>query len=436
MAPQTSPDVHSPATAAAAGSATAGTPSPSSGPAAARPEHRERWQATAEAAGLLRDGVPVPTVFETMTSLAAEHGAVNLGQGFPDAPGPDALLELAAAEVRTGSNQYAPGTGSPQLRRAVAEHRTCHWGVHEDPDTQVLITTGATEAIAAAVLAFVGPGDEVVTVEPFYDAHAATIALAGGRHVTVPVGPPAFLPDPDEVAAAFTDRTRMLILNTPHNPTGAVYPRQLLGRLVALCAERGVLVLTDEVYDHLVFDGEHVTARAVPGAEDVVLTASSAGKSLAVTGWKVGWLVGPAELVAAARAVKQYLTFSSGPAYQEAVAAYLPQADAHLAEQRQRYRAGRDLLVSGLREAGLDPVVPQAGYFVTVDLSPWGVEDAQAAAEDWIRTAGVCAIPVSALCRAGGEHMRSWLRLAFCKDAGVIAEGMDRLVRHAASLRG
>ena len=259
---------------------------------------------------------------------------------------------------------------------------------------------------------------------------------SGGRHVTVPVGPPSFLPDPDEVAAAFTDRTRMLILNTPHNPTGAVYPRELLSRLVSLCAERGVLVLTDEVYDHLVFDGEHVTGRAVPGAEDVVLTASSAGKSLAVTGWKVGWLTGPADRIAAVRAVKQYLTFSSGPAYQQAVAEYLPRADDYLAQQRERYRAGRDLLVSGLRKAGLDPVVPQAGYFVTVDLAPWGVQDARAAAEDWIRTAGVCSIPVSALCRADGDTMRSWLRLAFCKDAALIGEGMDRLVRSAAALRG
>lgn len=414
MAPPSSHDVHTPS---------ADAPAP-------------RWRAAAEAAGLLRHGVPAPTVFETMTSLALEHDAVNLGQGFPDQDGPDELLALAADAVRTGSNQYAPGTGSPALRQAVAEHRRRHWGVDEDPDTQVLVTTGATEAIAAAVLAFVSPGDEVVTVEPFYDAHAATIALAGGRHVTVPVGPPSFLPDPDEVAAAFTDRTRMLILNTPHNPTGAVYPRPLLARLVALCAERDVLVLTDEVYDHLVFDGEHVTGRAVPGSEDVVLTASSAGKSLAVTGWKVGWLTGPADLVAAVRAVKQYLTFSSGPAYQLAVAEYLPRADAYLAEQREHYRAGRDLLVSGLRAAGLDPVVPQAGYFVTVDLSPWGVEDARAAAEDWIRTAGVCSIPVSALCRADGDTMRSWLRLAFCKDASVIGEGMDRLVRHAASLRG
>ena len=420
MAPQTSPEVHVQS---------------SQAPGAGSPR-TPRWRATAEAAGLLREGVPVPTVFETMTSLALEHDAVNLGQGFPDADGPQELLDLAADAVRNGSNQYAPGTGSPALRRAVAEHRRRHWGgVDEDPDTQVLITTGATEAIAAAVLAFVSPGDEVVTVEPFYDAHAATIAMAGGRHVTVPVGPPAFLPDPDEVAACFTDRTRMLILNTPHNPTGAVYPRELLARLVARCAERDVLVLTDEVYDHLVFDGEHVTGRAVPGAEDVVLTASSAGKSFAVTGWKVGWLTGSAERIAAVRAVKQYLTFSSGPAYQQAVAEYLPRADAHLAEQRERYRAGRDLLVSGLREAGLDPVVPQAGYFVTVDLSPWGVEDAQAAAEDWIRTAGICSIPVSALCRADGDTMRSWLRLAFCKDSTVIAKGMERLVRHAASLR-
>lgn len=408
------------------------TSSPSPTSSSARPP---RWQATAAAAGLLRDGVPAPTVFESMTLLAGEHGAVNLGQGYPDADGPAELLDLAAEAVRTRSNQYAPGTGLPALRRAVAAHRARHWGVAEDPDTQVLVTTGATEAVAAAVLAFASPGDEVVTVEPFYDAHAAAVALAGARHVTVPVGPPSFLPEPEQIAAAFTPRTRMLILNTPHNPTGAVYPHRLLARLVSLCADHGVLLLTDEVYEHLVYDGEHVTGRAVPGAEDVVLTVSSAGKSLAVTGWKVGWLTGPPELVAAVRAVKQYLTFSSGPAYQQAVASYLPRADGYLAAQRTRFRAARDLLVDGLRGIGLEPAVPQAGYFVTVDLSAWGVQDAHAAARDWVRTAGVCSIPVSALCRAEGTHLRSWLRLAFCKDTPVIAEAVDRLGRHADALR-
>lgn len=266
-------------------------------PGSARHDVDAPWRRTAAAAGLLGDAGPVPTVFETMTGLAVEHGAVNLGQGFPDADGPDTLLRLAADAVLAGPNQYAPGTGDPALRQAVAEHRRRHWGVTEDPATQVMITTGATEGIAATVLAFVRPGDEVLTVEPFYDSHAATIALAGARHVSVPVEAPDFLPDPARVADAITDRTRLLIVNTPHNPTGAVYPRELLEELVALCRSRGVLMLSDEVYDHLVYEGEHVSLRSVAGAEDIALTVSSAGKAFAVTGWKVGWLNGPAELV-------------------------------------------------------------------------------------------------------------------------------------------
>ncbi|MDY6055662.1 aminotransferase class I/II-fold pyridoxal phosphate-dependent enzyme [Micrococcus sp.] len=378
-----------------------------------------------------------PTVFETMTELAARHGAVNLGQGFPDADGPAELLRRAADAVLTGPNQYAPGRGRPDLRAAVAEDRRRRWGVEEDPDTQVLVTTGATEAIAAVVLSLVRPGDEVVTVEPFYDSHAASIAIAGGRHVSVPVHPPHFLPDLEDLAAAFTDRTRLLILNTPHNPTGAVYPRELLEDAVRLCRERGVPILSDEVYEHLVYEGEHVTLRSLPGAEEIALTASGAGKAFAVTGWKVGWLTGPAELVAAARAVKQFLTFSSGGAFQQAVAGFLPTAAAqeHLDGQRERYRQARDVLVDGLRAVGLDPVVPAAGYFVVVDLSPWGVTDAQRAAVEWTERAGVTGIPVSALCRPEGGHLRSWLRLAFCKDPAVVREGMDRLAAHADALR-
>lgn len=398
------------------------------------------WRRTAAAAGLLRDGAPVPTVFERMTALAAEHDAVNLGQGFPDADGPAALLRAAADAVLAGPNQYAPAAGRPELRAAVAQHQRTWWGVEEDPDTQVMATAGATEAIAAAVLALVGPGDEVVTVEPFYDSHAAVIALAGARHVTVSVDPPAFLPDPERIAAAFTDRTRLLILNTPHNPTGAVYPRALLTQVVRVCRERGVLILSDEVYEHLVYDGEHVPVRSIPEAREIALAASGAGKAFAVTGWKVGWLTGPAPLVAAARAVKQYLTFSTGPAYQQAVAAFLPEAAGPLAEQRERYRGARDRLLDGLRAVGLDPVVPAAGYFVTVDLAPWGVRRAEDAVLDWAREAGVVGVPVSALCRADRAQdepgpLDSWLRLAFCKSPEAMAEAMRRLAVAAPRLR-
>ncbi|MDO5634671.1 MAG: aminotransferase class I/II-fold pyridoxal phosphate-dependent enzyme, partial [Micrococcus sp.] len=370
-------------------------------------------------------------------AAAARHQAVNLGQGYPDADGPAELLEAAAHATLRGPNQYAPGSGRPDLREAIADHRARLHGVREDPASQILITTGATEAITAAVLALVQPGDEVVTVDPFYDSHAAATGMAGGVHVRVPVHPPHFLPRFEDLEAAFTARTRLLILNTPHNPTGAVYPRPLLGAILAACTQRGILILTDEVYEHLVYEGEHVTMRALPGAQDCVLTASSAGKSFAVTGWKIGWLVGSAALIARVRAVKQYLSFSSGPAYQEAVAGFLPRCETALEQQRERYRAGRDRLSAGLRELGLQPLPSPAGYFTLVDLRPWGIDNVAAALDELIERAGVAMIPVSALSARDDGSLDSWARLAYCKDPEVIDEALRRLQQwretHAAS---
>lgn len=377
-----------------------------------------------------------------MTRLAARHGAVNLGQGFPDTDGPLWVRELAAESILTGrANQYAPGRGDPALRRAVAAHQERHYGLEVDPERQVVVTTGATEGIAAALMALVQPGDEVVAFEPFYDSYAAITALTGARFVTVPLAAPSFMPDPENLESAITPRTRILVLNTPHNPTGTVVPAEILERMVQVCARHDVLILSDEVYEHLVFEGSHQPIAALPGGWDRTLTVSSAGKSFSLTGWKVGWVTGPADLVDAVYSVKQFLTYASGPAYQPAIARALTDGDGFLAEQRVRYRTARDELVDGLRRAGLDPVVPAAGYFTVTDLAPLGVREATIAAEVLAERAGVVGIPVSALCSppvVPGEPapMASWMRWAFCKSPDVLSEAVARLQQVPGVLSG
>ncbi|HRO30955.1 MULTISPECIES: aminotransferase class I/II-fold pyridoxal phosphate-dependent enzyme [Micrococcaceae] len=423
---------------------------PTRHPSTTRDGRPEPWRRTAAAAGLLAGGVPTPTVFEAMTALATRHGAVNLGQGSPDEDGPAWIRDRAAEAIRTGAdraNQYAPGLGLPVLRQAVSAHQRRHYGLELDPDRQVLVTTGATEGIAAALLALVGPGDGVVAFEPYYDSYAAMTALAGARFTAVPLRPPHFLPEPEALERALGPDTRVVVLNTPHNPTGVVPDPVLLGRLVEVCARHGVLILSDEVYEHLVYDGRHHPVSAVPGAWERTLTVSSAGKSFSLTGWKVGWVTGPAELVAAVRAVKQFLTYSTGPAYQSAIAGALADGDVFLAGQRDRLRASRDRLLAGLGAAGLDPVVPAAGYFTVTDLSAVGLDDAAAATEALAARAGVVGIPVSALCTpgpgtggpegtAGGpddgdgdgaRRLRSWMRWAFCKPMDTIEDAVRRL---------
>ena len=350
-------------------------------------------------------------------------------------------LENAQSEAEVGRPVLQRAAGAedmmfperPALQERPAPHGSTHLGpergrtpplglpLHPAPRPPALqpgVVREVDDGRRAGQLTPAGPdpGDEVVYAWRSFEAYPSLPLVAGATGVQVPLTADS-RHDLDAMADAITDRTRLLIVNTPHNPTGAVYPRELLEELVALCRSRGVLILSDEVYDHLVYEGEHVSLRSVAGAEDIALTVSSAGKAFAVTGWKVGWLTGPAELVGAARAVKQFLTYSSGPAFQRALGAYLPTDDAerHLAGQRERYRDARDRLVAGLREAGLDPVVPAAGYFVVVDLAPWGVTDAAEAAVRWTREAGVTGIPVGALCRPDGGHLRSWLRLSRAK---------------------
>jgi N-succinyldiaminopimelate aminotransferase len=387
------------------------------------------WLRAAEGAMLLGpDGDPAPTVFAEMSALAASTGAVNLGQGFPDEDGPAEVLEAAVRAIRDGVNQYPPGRGTPDLRAAVAEHQQRWYGVTVDPDREVLVTAGATEALAATLLALVEPGDEVVTFEPFYDAYGALIRLAGATHVTVPLRAPAFLPDEADLRAAITDRTRVVLVNTPHNPTGRVLPREVLATVVELAERHDALIVTDEVYEHLAFGGVHVPPATMPGAAERTVSISSAGKTFSTTGWKIGWLTAPAPLVDAITSVKQYLTFVNGAPFQPAVAVGLRLPDAVFAGIAADLGAKHELLAAGLEAAGFGVHRPEAGYFVIADAAPLGYEDARALCLDLPRTAGVAGIPVSAFVRP--EHAdgyRSLVRFAFCKRRSVLEDAVARL---------
>jgi N-succinyldiaminopimelate aminotransferase len=393
--------------------------------------HTFPWQRAAAGANLLgADGRLAVTIFEEITGLAARAGAINLGQGFPDEEGPRWMAESASASVLAGRNQYAPGGGIPELRQAIAAHQRAFYGLSPDPDTEVVVSTGATESIAAAVLAFVGPGDEVLTFEPFYDSYGATIALAGGVHRTVPLGAPDFQPDAGDLAAAVTDRTRMIILNTPHNPTGAVFGAEVLGQIVELAVRHDCIIVSDEVYEHLTFGVEHVPVATLPGAWDRTLTISSAGKTFSYTGWKVGWTTGPAPLVAALRTVKQFLSYSSGPAFQPAVAEALAQPASAFSPLADALRSKRDLLAAGLEGTGMTVYRPAGTYFVIADVGPIGFDDAATLARRLPGLVGVAGIPVSAFCHEeGARRTRSLLRFAFCKRAEVLEEAVERLSR-------
>ena len=387
------------------------------------------WLRAAEGAMLLGpDGVPAPTVFAEMSALAAATGAINLGQGFPDEDGPAEVLEAAVQAIRSGANQYPPGRGTPDLRAAVAEHQARWYGLDVDPDREVLVTAGATEALAATLLALVEPGDEVVTFEPFYDAYGALIRLAGATHVTVPLRAPDFLPDEADLRAAFSDRTRVVLVNTPHNPTGRVLPVEVLRTVVELAEQFDAVIVTDEVYEHLAFAGTHVPPVTLPGARERTVSISSAGKTFNTTGWKIGWLTAPPALVEAITTVKQYLTFVNGAPFQPAIATGLRLPDAVFAGIAADLGAKQEILATGLAAAGFDVLRPDAGYFVIADAAPLGHEDARALCLELPRLAGVVGVPVSAFVRP--DHVdgyRSLIRFAFCKRRSVLEEAVARL---------
>jgi N-succinyldiaminopimelate aminotransferase len=369
------------------------------------------------------------TIFAEMSALANRTGAVNLGQGFPDTDGPAEVLEAAVTALRAGHNQYPPGPGIPALREAIAAHQRRFHGIELDPDGEVLVTTGATEAIAAALLALCEPGDEVVTFEPYYDSYAAGIALAGATRRPVTLRPPDYAVDPDALAAAFSPRTRLVLLNSPHNPTGKVFTRAELELVAAQCRERDVLAVTDEVYEHLVYDGrEHVPLATLPGMAERTLTVSSAGKTFSLTGWKIGWACGPRELVSAVLTAKQFLTFTSGAPFQHAIAHALSLPDAYFDSFRAGMQARRDRLCAGLEAAGLDVFRPAGTYFVTTDIRPLGEDDGHAFCLSLPERAGVVAVP-TVVFYDDKEVGRPLVRFAFCKREEVIDEGAARLAR-------
>lgn len=396
-------------------------------PAAPAPV-RGRWREVARQANLLGpDGAPAATIFAEMSALAARTGAVNLGQGFPDTDGPRSILDDAVAQVLGGNNQYPPGRGVPALRQAVAEHQRRFYGIHVDPDTEVLVTAGATEAIAASVLALAAPGDEVLMLEPYYDAYAASVALAGAVRRTVPLRFPEYRLDVAALAAAVTDRTRLLLLNSPHNPTGSVLGRGELEAIARLVVERDLVVVCDEVYEHLTFDGvRHVPLATLPGMADRTVTVSSAAKTFSVTGWKVGWVTGSAALVDAVTTVKQYLTYVNAGPFQPAVARALALPDGFYTDLAAGLAAGRDLLVQGLLDAGFAVSVPQGTYFVVADARPLGYADGLELCRALPGLAGVVGVPVRVF-HDDVEAGRSLVRFAFCKRPEVLADAVARL---------
>ncbi|GAA3827191.1 pyridoxal phosphate-dependent aminotransferase [Nocardioides panacisoli] len=373
------------------------------------------------------DGIP-PTIFAEMSALAVRTGSVNLGQGFPDSDGPPEVIEEAIAALRGGRNQYAPGIGVPELRTAIARHQQRHYGIELDPDRQVAVTTGCTEGIAAALLGLVDPGDEVVVLEPYYDSYLAMIGFAGGVRRPVPLRAPSFRLDPDELRAAVGPRTSLILLNSPHNPTGSVLTREELEAVAAVAQENDLIVVTDEVYEHLTFDGRrHVPIATLPGMFERTLTLSSAGKSYSFTGWKVGWATGPADLVAALVGAKQWLTFTSGAPLQPAVAAALDECPDFPAKLARSLEERRDRLAAGLTAAGLSPYTPEGTYFTTTDITDLGWANGREFCLALPERAGVVAVPMAAFYDHPDGDGRHLVRWAFCKDEPVIDEAVRRL---------
>ncbi|WP_369272456.1 pyridoxal phosphate-dependent aminotransferase [Streptomyces sp. R11] len=370
------------------------------------------------------------TIFAEMSALALHTGSINLGQGFPDTDGPEEVREAAVRALRDGrGNQYPPGPGVPELRTAIAAHQERRYGLSYDPDTEVLVTAGATEAIAAALLALVEPGDEVIAFEPYYDSYAACIAMAGGTRVPVTLRPHegSFRLDLDELRAAVTDRTRLLLINTPHNPTGTVLTREELAAIAELAVERDLLVVTDEVYEHLVFDdAEHLPLATFPGMRERTVSIGSAGKTFSFTGWKVGWVTSTPALVTAVRSAKQYLTYVSSGPFQYAVAEALALPDGYFAAFRDDMLVKRDLLAGGLTEAGFEVFKPAGTYFITTDIRPLGETDGFAFCRALPERAGVVAIP-NAVFYDHREAGAPFVRFAFCKQTEVLEEAVKRL---------
>ena len=367
------------------------------------------------------------TIFNEMSLLATRTGSINLGQGFPDIDGPAEVAEAAVAAIRGGHNQYPPGPGLPVLRQAVAEHQLRCYGLVHDPDTEVVITMGATEAIAGAVLGLCEPGDEVVVMEPYYDSYAATIAMAGATRRVVTLRAPDFALDPDALAGAVTPQTRLILLNSPHNPTGRVLTREELEAVARVCVERDLLAVTDEVYEHLVYDGRpHIPLATLPGMAERTVTISSHGKTFSFTGWKVGWACGPADLIAAVRTAKYFLSYSGATPFQHAAAVALGLPASYYEELAASLAERRDFLSQGLRDAGLTTFASQGTYFVTTDAASVGATDGVEFCLGLPERVGVVAVPMSVF-YDDPDAGRTLVRFAFCKRPEILIEAASRL---------
>ena len=391
------------------------------------------WQRAARGAMLLgADGALKPTIFAEMSALALSTGAINLGQGFPDEDGPAEVLEAARQAISDGLNQYPPGLGFPVLREAISAHQKRFYGLSPDPDREVIVTAGATEALAASILALVEAGDEVVTFEPFYDAYAALIALSGAVHRTVALRAPLFQPDHDDLGRIVTDRTRVILVNNPHNPTGAMMSQETLELIVELAHRHDAIIVTDEVYEHLTFSQAHIPIATLPGAWDRTVTISSGGKTFSTTGWKVGWMTGPHDLLQAILAVKQFLTYVNAAPFQPAIAVGLSLPDDFFHTVARVLKQKRDLLSAGLGRAGFTVSPSQGSYFVVADAAPLGFADAADLCRRLPELAGVVAVPISAF--VSDEHKgeyASLVRFAFCKKMDVLERASAQLARLA-----
>jgi N-succinyldiaminopimelate aminotransferase len=369
-----------------------------------------------------------PSIFAEMSALAVSTGSINLGQGFPDEDGPEEVLEAARQAITDGINQYPPGRGMPVLREAIATHQRRFYGLEWNPDTEVLVTAGATEALTATLLALTDEGDEVVTFEPFYDSYAAVIGLSKAKHVTVPLRAPDFQPDAADLRKAVTDRTRIILINDPHNPTGTVLSKETLSLIVLLAHQHDAIIVTDEVYEHLTFGVPHIPIATLPGARERTVSISSGGKTFNTTGWKIGWITARADLVDAILAVKQFLTYVNGAPFQPAIAVGLGLPSSYFLQAAGVLQGKRDLLTAGLARAGFTVTHPQGGYFVIADAAPLGFTNAADFCRALPALAGVVAVPVSAFVREQHvEGYASLVRFAYCKKMELLEQASTQL---------
>lgn len=366
------------------------------------------------------------TIFAEMSALAETTGAINLGQGFPDTDGPKEIAELAVSAIRDGHNQYPPGLGIKRLRESITNHQSRFYGLDFDSETDVLVTAGATEAIAASLLAICEPNDEIITFEPYYDSYAASIALAGGIRRVVTLHTPDYAFSFDELKQSITKRTKAILLNSPHNPTGKVFTHEELTQIAELCVEHDLIAICDEVYEHLVFEGNHLPLIQYPGMRDRTIQISSAGKTFSFTGWKIGWVCAQPALLNTVRTAKQFLTYVNGPPFQHAIAEALLLSDEYFDNFLTDMIAKRDLLSRGLKSVGLETFIPQGTYFVTADIKTLGYQDGKEFCLNLPESCGVVAVP-NVVFYDNKDLGNTLIRFAFCKKVEVLEEAVERL---------